>query len=93
MSLLLASAVGGSAYLQYREARKARKQQERQFQQMLAEYNKPRSDPKPLQQTGGGSVMPVSRSISKKKRAKRGPSKANQGLLSMDTEPSVLGAR
>jgi len=50
--------------------------------------NKPA--PRPLQQTGGGSIEPVGRSVSKKKRRAKGPSKANQGLLSMDTEPSLL---
>lgn len=92
--LLLGAGIGTAAYLGYRDAKKARKQQEAQFQKLLSEYNKPRSDPRPLQQVGGGSVTPIGRgSVSKKKRAKKGPSKTNQGLLSMDAEPSLLGAR
>jgi len=92
--LFLGAGIGTAAYLGYKDAKKARKQQEAQFQKLLEEYNKPKSDPRPLQQVGGGSVASIGRgSTSRKKRAKKGPSKANQGLLSMDAEPSLLGSR
>ena len=87
-SLITSLFTGAGLTLNYLEARKARKAQEAQFNKMMEEMNKP--GPKPLQQTGGGGIEPVSRSVSKKKRRAKGPSKANQGLLSMDTEPSLL---
>ena len=86
-TLLLGGALGYSIY----DARKARKTQERQFKEMMDKMNAPDSLPKPLQQSGGGSVEPVARQgVSKKRKRKSGASKANQGLLSIDSEPSLL---
>ena len=83
------SMIAGSLIYTGVQARKARKQQERQFKAMMDQMNKP--GPKPLQQTGGGAIDPVTRGAKSKRRKKpAGPSKANQGLLSMDTEPSLL---
>lgn len=85
-------AIGGTGYyLSYKEQKKMRKQQESQFRRMMDAYNKPSSDPKPLQQAGGEvSAVPRGRTTPKKRKAK-GPSKTNQGLLSVSSEPSLLG--
>jgi len=88
--LSLGAAVTGTA-LQYKEGRKARKNQEAQFRKMMEAYNKPDSQPKPLQAAGGGSLSPIKRGGSPaKKRRKGGPSKSNQGLLASGDQPSLL---
>lgn len=86
-TLLLGGALGYSIY----DSRKARKRQEKQFREMMDKMSSPDSLPKPLKQTGGGGIEPVQRRGSQRK-ARRRPSanKANQGLLAIDSEPSLL---